>query len=85
MKKTSVTFGQLDEVLRSLGFTCRLGDNDPPGYIYEHPMAGAMILLPSFAKADRIYEHHLAAARMELRDFGIADPATFDAKLHKAG
>jgi hypothetical protein len=85
MKKTSITFGQLDKVLRSLGFTCRPGNNDPPGHIYEHPAAGAMILLPAFRKADRIYEHHLAAARMELRDFGIADPDTFDAKLQRAG
>jgi hypothetical protein len=85
MKRTDVTYGQLDRVLRSLGFTCRPGGNEPPGRIYEHKQAGAIIMLPAFAESDKVYEHHLAAARSELDDFGIADPAVFAAKLQKAG
>jgi hypothetical protein len=85
MKKTAFTYGQLDRVLRSLGFICHPGNNDPPGRIYEHKNAGAMIMLPSFRESDKVYEHHLEAARSELDTFGIADPMTFDAKLEKAG
>lgn len=85
MTKTDVTFGQLDEVLRSLGFTRHPGKNDPPGWVYEHKRAGAVIMLPGFSESDRIYEHHLMAARSELETFGITDPTTFDAKIHKAG
>jgi hypothetical protein len=84
VKRTDVTYGQLDKVLRSLGFTCHPGNNDPPGRIYEHPEAGAIVALPAFPDSDKVYEHHLIAARMELDDFGIADPTTFAARLRKA-
>jgi hypothetical protein len=85
MKRTDVTYGQLEMVLRALGFTCRPGNNNPPGRIYEHPKTGAIVALPAFPESDKVYEHHLAAARWELDNFGIADPTTFDAKLQKAG
>ena len=85
MRRSDVTYGQLDKILRAFGFTCRPGENDPPGHIYEHEKAGALIMLPPFRKRDKVYEHHLAAARSELENFGIADPTTFDTKLQKAG
>src|SRR5438552_655585 len=85
MSRTAVTYGQLDKVLRALGFTCRPGTNDPPGRIYEHQKTGALIMLPAVPERDKVYEHHLAAARSELETFGIADPTTFAAKLRKAG
>jgi hypothetical protein len=80
-----VTYGQLEKVLRSLGFTCRPGNNDPPGRVYEHKETGATIRLPAFPETDKVFEHHLVAARGELDNFGIADPAAFAAKLQKAG
>jgi hypothetical protein len=85
MRKSDITYGQLEKVLRAYGFICRPGNNDPPGRIYEHPQTGAIIMLPSYPETDKAYEHHLVAARMELEDFGIADAKTFDAKLQKAG
>jgi hypothetical protein len=84
MKRTDVTYGQLDSVLRSFGFTVRPGANDPPGHVYEHKNAGAIIMLPRFSETERVYEHHLAAAQSELESFAIADPKTFAAKLQKA-
>ena len=42
MKRTDITYGQLEKVLRSLGFICRPGNNDPPGRIYEHQQTGAI-------------------------------------------
>ena len=83
MRKTEFTYGQLERVLRSLGFTCRPGNRKPPGRIYEHPQTGAIVALPAFPESDKVYEHHLVAARMELNDFGIADPTTFEAQLRK--
>ena len=74
MKRTDVTYGQLEKVLRALGFTCHPGHRNPPGRIYEHQETGAIVMLPAFAETDRVYEHHLLAARMELDNFGIADP-----------
>ena len=83
--KTDVTYGQLEKVLRSFGFTCRPGNRTPPGHIFEHSRTGAMVALPSFPETDKVFKHHLLAAQMELDNFGIADPATFEAKLRKAG
>jgi hypothetical protein len=85
VNRTSFTYGQLEKVLSALGFSCRPGNNDPPGRIYEHKKTGAIVMLPAFPESDRVYEHHLVAARMELDDFGIADPTTFEAKLREAG
>lgn len=85
MRKTDVTYGQLEKVLRGFGFTCRPGNRKPPGRIYEHKKTGATIAFPAFPESEKVYEHHLVAARMELDDFGIADPTTFEAKLRKAG
>ena len=85
MTRTDVTYGQLDKVLRSLGFSCRPSQNDPPGRVYEHPKAGAVVLLPGYPETDKVFEYHLVAVRTELDNFGIADPTAFDAKLQKAG
>ncbi len=86
MKRSNVTYGQLDKVLRSLGFSCRLiTDAPPPPRGYQHQETGAMILLPAFAESDKAYEYHLAAVRGELDNFGIADPTVFAAKLQRAG
>jgi hypothetical protein len=85
MKRTNVTYGQLDKVLRLLGFSCRPAKDDPPGRIYEHKKAGAVILLPAFPESDDVLEYHMIMVRVTLDNFGIADPSTFDAKLQKAG
>jgi hypothetical protein len=85
MKRSEVTYGQLDKVLRSLGFSCRPSTKEPPGRIYEHKEAGAMIMLPAFPDREPVFEYHLAAVRGELDNFGIADPTAFAEKLQKAG
>jgi hypothetical protein len=85
MKRTQVTYGQLDKVLRSLGFSCRPARHEPPGRIYEHKETGAIIMLPTFPETDKVYEHHLVAAQLELENFGLADAGVFAAKLQKAG
>jgi hypothetical protein len=85
MKRSTVTYRQLDKVLRSLGFSCRLvTDEPPPTRVYEHPKTGALIMLPALADSERVFAYHLVAVRGELENFGIADPTTFDGKLQKA-
>jgi hypothetical protein len=85
MKRTEVTYGQLDKVLRSLGFTCRLAAGDPPARVYDHKETGASIMMPPFPEDDRVLEYHLVTARVMLDEFGIASPQVFEAKLRKAG
>lgn len=85
MKRNGVTYGQLDQVLRSLGFTCREVKGEPPAFRYEHKETGALISLPPFPKTDSVLDHHLVGTRTTLDLFGIADPTLFDAKVQKAG
>lgn len=85
MKRTEVTYGQLDKVLRSLGFSCRPTKKAPPGRIYEHKKTGAVVMLPELPETDQVFEHHLIAAQMELDHFGLANPSVFAAKLQKVG
>jgi hypothetical protein len=85
VKRTNVTYGQLDMVLRSLGFTCRLLKNEPAARLYDHVETGASFILPFFPDKERVMMHHLVTARVMLDEFGIADPTVFDAELQKAG
>jgi hypothetical protein len=85
MTTTELTYGQLDKVLRSLGFTSRLVKGKPPARHYEHKETGAFITLPPLPENDRVMEHHLVAVRGTLDGFGIADPTAFAEKIQKAG
>jgi hypothetical protein len=85
MKRSETTYGQLDKVLRSLGFSCQPSEKNPPGRIYQHKKTGALVKLPTFPDSDRVFEYHMETVKGELDNFGIADPMTFAAKLQKAG
>ena len=84
MKRADATYGQLDKVLRSLGFSCRLENGDPPARRYEHKETGALVTMPPFPLTDLALERHVVAARTIVDAFGIAEPKVFDAKLQKA-
>jgi len=84
MKRTDVTYGQLDKVLRSLGFSRRVLKKDPATRVYEHE-SGALITIPPFPESDFVLDYHLIGARTTLDLFGIADPKVFDANLQKVG
>jgi hypothetical protein len=85
MTRTKVTYGQLDKVLRSLGFSARLAHGEPPARVYEHLETGASFIIPLFPETDFVLDYHLVGARTTLDLFGIADPSGFDAKLQKVG
>jgi hypothetical protein len=82
MNQADVTYGQLDRVLRSLGFTCRVLKKDPATRVYEHE-SGALITLPPFPESDYVQNYHLVGARTVVDLFGVADPKVFDAKIQK--
>ncbi|MCI0457292.1 MAG: hypothetical protein L0Z62_09965 [Gemmataceae bacterium] len=81
---TEVTYGQLDRVLRSLGFSCRTLTDEPKALVYEHKATGAILTWPPFPGEQQVLPHHLAAARGTLDLFGIATPQEFTGRLHKA-
>jgi hypothetical protein len=85
VKRTDVTYGQLDRVLKSLGFSCRLIASEPPTRFYEHKASGAELMLPPFPDNERVVDYHLVAARLTLENYGIANKDTFTSALQKAG
>jgi hypothetical protein len=85
MKRTDVTYSQLDKVLRSLGFSRRLIKGEPPAYVYDHKETGASFVILPYPETDFVLDYHLVGARVILDEFGIAAPEVFNAKLQKAG
>lgn len=85
MNRTDVTYGRLDQALRSLGFTCRPGATEPLAHVYEHARTGASLVLPSFPDGDLVLEYHMLAVRSLLENYGIAGPQQIDAVLRKVG
>ena len=84
MKPAKMTYGQLDKVLRSLDFSCRIDTAKPPARIYEHEKSGAIIMLPTLPKANRVYDQHIIVVRLTLENFGLPIPSVFDGKLQTA-
>lgn len=82
---SEVTYGRLDKVLRSLGFTCRTANLRTKALVYEHPQTGAMIILPEGPAGNPVLPHHLAAVQGTLKVHGIADPLDFTAEPQRAG
>lgn len=80
---TDVTYGRLDEFLRSLGFV--KGTSEEGSRVYRHPNSSALIILPNREDCDVVPTHHMVGTRMVLEAFGIMDPPEFTSRLQKAG
>ena len=81
MKRTEFTYGQLDKVLRSYGFSCRLVEGDPPARVYEHKETGALVMMPPYPFEDKLLGWHWMAAHATVDQYGIADADNFDEKM----
>lgn len=81
---THVTYGQLDKVLSSLGFSVRIVRTDKPARVYQHEETGALIPLAFLPDSKPVLPHHLGAVQATLDVYGIADPLDFAAELQKA-
>lgn len=82
---TELTYGQLDRVLRSLGFSCLLVQGMPPARHYEYKESGAFITIPPLPENDHLMEHHLVTVKVTLDGFGIADATAFAEQVRNAG
>ena len=71
MSEQAVTYGRLDEALRSLGFISRTLKKE--ARIYKHP-SGATIILPDSPLVDLVIPHHLVVVRTVLAEYDIPDP-----------
>jgi hypothetical protein len=79
-----VTYGDLDKILRGLGFSCRKATLQTEAFVYEHQETGAVIILPAVSKRKRAMPHHLAAVQGTMKEYGIADPLDLAGELQKA-
>ena len=48
---SQVSYGQLDKVLRGLGFSCRTANLQTEALVYEHQETGAVIILPAVSQS----------------------------------
>jgi hypothetical protein len=70
MKSSGVTYAELEEALRGLGFTQRAA---PTYQVFEHSASGAVIVLPDLGQDEQVRPHHLAAVRETLKWNGIGN------------
>jgi hypothetical protein len=79
-----VTYGKLDRVLRTLGFSRRTANLQTEAFIYEHQDTGAVIILPVAADGRRALPQHVAAVQATLTEYDIADPLALAGELQNA-
>ena len=77
-----ITYRQLHEILRSLGFD--IYEPQPGHRVYEHPATGAILVYPSVPEDKPVYPHHLLGFRATLDANGIATEPEFAIRLLKA-
>jgi hypothetical protein len=80
---SEVTYGRLDEVLRSLDFSVRV-TVDPKAKVYEHKKTGALVALPICPDSEKVLPRHLVAVRAILDAYGITDPTDLVLQLQRA-
>jgi len=79
-----VSYAQLDNVLRSVGFTCREVKLRDKARVYEH-QTGATFAVPAVPMTDGVPDCRLLTMRSSLDLYGIIEPTEFDARMKKAG
>jgi hypothetical protein len=81
----AMTYGRLDKVLRSLGFTVTiLQDGGRTARAYQHPESGAGITLPKFPDEQEVQAGHLVVVRAILDGFGIPEPLELASRVPRA-
>ncbi len=76
-----ITYGQLDEMLHSLGFALR-GVHER-NKVFLHEATGALVIYPEFPDGDEVLARHLGMVRGVLDAYGIPVPVDFAAKLQR--
>jgi hypothetical protein len=82
MRKSNITYGQLDGVLRSLGFNVQIEKGKRR--LYAHAGTGALMSLPDRKPTELANATYVAAVRKVLADYDIADEVEFASQLQEA-
>jgi hypothetical protein len=80
---SKLTYGRLDAMLRSLGFTVRIVEDKARWY--EHKPTGAVVAIPIFPDDEEALQRHLVAVRLALDNFRLTYPAELPVAISKAG
>jgi hypothetical protein len=83
MAEPALTYGQLDEVLRTHGFVAR--GVESKARIYKHEVTGASVILPDAPFADAVLPHHLIVVRTVLKEFDLPEPAALALDRKRVG
>ncbi len=83
MPQTEVTYGRLDKVLRSFGFSRREFERHGKGVRYEHKDTGSLVTIPLYPDDEKVYLHHMVMVRSAIEDFGISDRSVLEKKLKR--
>jgi hypothetical protein len=79
---TEMTYGRLDQILKSLGFSSR--PLSTGGKAYLHP-SEALLTFPPMPEGDEVIPIHRLAVRAVLDGFGIPLPAELAGPTQQAG
>ena len=77
-----LTYGRMDRVLESIGFS--IHPLDPEAKVYQHGN-GAGLTLPTNPDDEPVSPRHLGAVRAILIAFGMPEPAEFTRPTQRAG
>jgi hypothetical protein len=69
---SQLTYGQLDQLLRSLGFSYSTAPDH--ARVYKHAASEAGIVFPGYPDDQEVYPWHIAATRATLEGFGLPCP-----------
>jgi hypothetical protein len=76
MANPRITFGQLRQWLKDMGFSETV---TPKSHVFfAHEPSGAEVALPNYRSNQLVLPHHLATVRIMLDGKGLMDQATFD-------
>jgi hypothetical protein len=79
---TELTYGRLEQLMRSLGFSVHLLEGEARGYQHE---SGARLTLPNLPEQETVLPRHLMAVRTILEAFGIPEPAELAQPTQRVG
>ena len=80
MKRSTVRFGQLRQLLESMDFCAEKG---AMGWRFEHAPSGTVFLFRPYRSADLVYMHDLFLVRSQLDWRGLMAADAFDSSLTK--
>jgi len=82
MRKNGITFGELRDLLRELGFS--EASQQPNLIRFEHPVTGTVLLFRAYESKETVSDREIVVVRRQLIDNGLIETPAFDRFLESA-